>query len=152
MNVHVTSGYSNAMNMAQATEFWSHCLGHFVSVLHCRVCACGSYGGGDVHEGGGGRTALEVSPLPRQQNEMLEGWTQGIGSEFFPGLRHLQCLPLCNPQELDIVTCTDVKAGKSVILFLIHHPHRCIESSTSETQYTGFHTDYYYRSLWKTQY
>ena len=42
------------MNMAPAIEFWSHCLGHFVSVLHCRVCACGSYGGGDVHKGGGG--------------------------------------------------------------------------------------------------
>ena len=40
MNIHVTSGYSNAMNMAPAIEFWSHCLEHFVSVLHCRVCAC----------------------------------------------------------------------------------------------------------------
>ena len=52
--------------MAPAIEFWSHCLGHFVSVLHCRVCACGSYGGGDVHEGGGGRTTQEVSLLPHQ--------------------------------------------------------------------------------------
>ena len=43
------------MNMAQATEFWSHCSEHFVSILHCRVCVCGSYGGDDIHEGGGGR-------------------------------------------------------------------------------------------------
>ena len=60
MNVRVTSGCGNAMIMAPAIEFWSHCLGHFVSVLHCRVCACGSYGGGDIHEGGS--TTQEVSP------------------------------------------------------------------------------------------
>ena len=82
MNVHVTSWCSNAMNMAPAIEFWSYCLEHFVSVLHCRGCACGSYGGGDVHEGGGGRTTQEVSPLPRQQNEVLEGRTQGIGNDL----------------------------------------------------------------------
>ena len=46
----------------RAIEFWSHFLGHFVSVLHCRVCACGSYGGGDIHEEGGGRMNQEVSP------------------------------------------------------------------------------------------
>ena len=80
MNVHVTSG---CMNMAPAIEFWSHCLGHFVSVLHCRVCACGSYGGGDVHEGGGGRMTQEVSPLPHPQNEVLKGRTQGTGSDLF---------------------------------------------------------------------
>ena len=82
MNVHVTSGYSNVINMAHAIQFWSHCLEHFVSVLHCRVCACGSYGGGDVHEGEGGRMTQEVSPLPHQQNEVLEGWTQGTGSDL----------------------------------------------------------------------
>ena len=70
------------MNMAQATEFWSHSLGHFVSVLHCRVCACGSYGGGDVHEGGAGRTTQEVFSLPHQQNEVLEGRIQGTGSDY----------------------------------------------------------------------
>ena len=54
MNVHVTSGYRNAMNMAPAIEIWSHCLEHFVSLLQSRMCACGSYGGGDIHEGKGG--------------------------------------------------------------------------------------------------
>ena len=82
MNVHVTSGCRNAMNMAPAIEFWSHCLGHFVFVLHCSVCACGSYGGGNVHEGGGGRMTQEVSPLPHQQNEVLEGQTQGTSSDL----------------------------------------------------------------------
>ena len=43
---------------------------------------CGSYGGGDVHEGEGGRMTQEVSPLPRQQNEVLEGRTQGTGSDL----------------------------------------------------------------------
>ena len=28
------------MNMAQGTELWIHCVGHFLSVLHCRVCVC----------------------------------------------------------------------------------------------------------------
>ena len=64
MNVHVTSGCSNAMNMAPAIEFWSHCLEHFVSVLHHRMCACRSYRGGDVHEKGGDRMTQEVSPHP----------------------------------------------------------------------------------------
>ena len=83
MNIHIhSSSCSNAMNMAPAIEFWSHCLGHFVSVLHCRVCACGSYGGGDTHKGGGGRMTQEVSPLLHQQNEMLEGWTQGTSSDL----------------------------------------------------------------------
>ena len=72
-----------------------YCLEHFVSVLHCRVCACRSYGGGDIHEGGGGRTTQEVSPLPHQQNEVLEGRTQGIGSDLC--MYSFQCLPLCNP-------------------------------------------------------
>ena len=70
------------MNMTRATELWSHCLGHFVSVLHCRVCACGLYGGGDVHEGGGGRTTQEVFSLPHQQNGMLEGRMQGTGGDL----------------------------------------------------------------------
>ena len=46
--------------------------------LLCRVCACGSYGGGDIHEGGGGRMTQELSPISHQQNEVLEGRTQGI--------------------------------------------------------------------------
>ena len=83
MNVHVHLVRVvtwNVMNMARATEFQSHYLEHFVSVLLCRVCACGSHGGGDVHEGGGGRTTQEVFSLPHQQNEVLEGRTQGTGS------------------------------------------------------------------------
>ena len=76
------------MNMAQVTEFWSHYLEHFVSVLHCRVCACGSYGGGDIHEGGGGGTTQEVFSLPHQQNEVLEGWMQGTGSDLLPPSYH----------------------------------------------------------------
>ena len=43
---------------------------------------CGLYGGGNVHEGGGGRMTQEVSPLPHQQNEVLEGQTQGTGSDL----------------------------------------------------------------------
>ena len=31
------------MNMTQTTELWIHRLGHFLSVLHCRVCACGHW-------------------------------------------------------------------------------------------------------------
>ena len=58
MNVHVTSGCSNAMNMAQATEFWSHCLGHFVSVLHSCTAGCVRVGRMEVvmytREGEGG--------------------------------------------------------------------------------------------------
>ena len=73
MYIFTKSCYRNAMNMVLATEFWSHYLEHFVSVLHCRMCACGSYGGGDIHEGGGGRTTQEVFSLPHQQNEVLEG-------------------------------------------------------------------------------
>ena len=30
MYMFMLSGYRNAMNMAQATELWIHCLGHFV--------------------------------------------------------------------------------------------------------------------------
>ena len=62
------------------------------------MCACGSYGGGDVHEGGGGRRTQEVSPVPHQQNEVLEGQTQGTGSDlgiyvFFQGHSHLVSSP-----------------------------------------------------------
>ena len=46
----ISNAMVHVMNVARATEFWSHYLGHFVSVLPCRVCACGSYGGGDVHK------------------------------------------------------------------------------------------------------
>ena len=77
MNVHITSGCSNAMNMAPAIEFWSHCLGHFVSVLHCRVCACGC-----MEVVTCVRMTQEVSPLPHEQNEVLEGRTQGTGSDL----------------------------------------------------------------------
>ena len=45
MYMFMLSGCSNAMNMAQATELWIHRFGHFLSVLHCRVCACGHWHG-----------------------------------------------------------------------------------------------------------
>ena len=86
------------------------------------MCACGSYGGGDVHKGGGGRTTQEVSPVPHQQNEVLEGRTQGTGSDnlppvhvttFFPGLYHLQsvfahCARMKGKALGDVITCSDV--------------------------------------------
>ena len=43
MYMFMLSGYRNAMNMAQTTELWVHCLGHFLSVLHYRVCVCGHW-------------------------------------------------------------------------------------------------------------
>ena len=41
MNVHVTSGCSNAMNMAPAIEFWSHCLEHCICPALQGVCHVG---------------------------------------------------------------------------------------------------------------
>ena len=77
------------------------------------MCACGSYGGGDVHEGGGGRTTQEVSPVPHQQNEVLEGRTQGIGSNHLlprslppPVFAHYATM---KEEALgDVITCSDV--------------------------------------------
>ena len=48
------------------------------------MCACGLYGGGDIHEGEERRMTQEVFSLPHQQNEMLEGWMQGTGSDLPP--------------------------------------------------------------------
>ena len=51
------------MNMARATEFWSHYLEHlYLSCTAECVCVCGSYGGGDVHEGEGERHERQCQP------------------------------------------------------------------------------------------
>ena len=83
---------------------------------------CGSYGGGDVHEGGGGRTTQEVSPVPHQQNEVLEGRSQGTGSNHLPPVFEPPSSPgLCHLQSVfahyarmkgealgDVIICSDV--------------------------------------------
>ena len=62
-----------------------------------------------TREGEGGQLKKCLHYIPHQQNEVLQGRTQGIGSDLcMYSSKAFTTSSVCNPQELDIVTCSDV--------------------------------------------